>query len=424
MNSAHAPHGSSLHGMRVLVVDDAPVNRQLIEWGLQKEGAWITGVPDASQAISAVRSALDHISFDVILMDLQMPLMDGYTCATQLRLLPGFQTPIVALTALTSPDAIARCYKVGMVRHLAKPIQMKLLVQTLREVCDWLPNGSNTMQGSRPTARPSCCPAKDPSRPLQPLPLQVFVCHLAAPDSQCVFTDVDEHIAVSAWEGTPSVFDPSLRRETLGYPIGYAVLACDAPSSADRASVRRMPLTGNSEVVWILLSDAPLTLDLHACVRAGFHDVLPRTLSGAWLGEFIRPHLGADGRLRPAGQYHVAAIASEREMRTMEASEDFFAMLLQTFVGETSKRRNAFLADWESQPKRIALHSHSLKGVARTLGMDRLAEVCAEIEEQCDTGTEASLDIRQWHRLECELLSAHYQAIRWMELPPMNITPA
>jgi len=115
--------------IRVLVVEDNPVNRELIAALLSPFEIEIETAADGAEAVEAVGRA----SFDVILMDVQMPIMDGLTATRRIRAMPGrcARTPILAMTANVLPDQIARCREAGMDDHLGKPINPTRLLEAL-----------------------------------------------------------------------------------------------------------------------------------------------------------------------------------------------------------------------------------------------------------------------------------------------------
>lgn len=115
-----------LRGMRALVVDDSEDNRMLIGHFLNGYGAQ---VDFATNGLEGCRKALNG-SFDVVLMDIQMPEMDGYTATMKLRE-SGYNKPIVALTAHAMGEARQKCLHVGCSDHLTKPINVKELVATV-----------------------------------------------------------------------------------------------------------------------------------------------------------------------------------------------------------------------------------------------------------------------------------------------------
>ena len=114
------------HAERVLVVDDGDENRTLVKLVLEEAGLV---VDEAENGEVAVEKAVGN-SFDVILMDMQMPVMDGYTATGKLRA-QGFDMPIIALTAHAMKGFEAECLAAGCTDYLTKPIDIDQLLQTL-----------------------------------------------------------------------------------------------------------------------------------------------------------------------------------------------------------------------------------------------------------------------------------------------------
>lgn len=118
-------------GMRVLVVEDNPVNRRLACRYLERLGAQSVTAEDGAQALAA----LDSDRFDAILMDCQMPVLDGYGATRELRRREagtgGTRNVVVALTANGSADDRRACLDAGMDDHLVKPYTQQQLADIL-----------------------------------------------------------------------------------------------------------------------------------------------------------------------------------------------------------------------------------------------------------------------------------------------------
>ncbi|MFN8792213.1 MAG: response regulator [Bdellovibrionales bacterium] len=114
-------------GLRVLVVDDSMDNQLLLEKLLEKQG---NHVVRASNGVEALEK-YDQQSFDLILMDMQMPVMDGFT-AVRLLIARGCQAPIIALTAFAMKEDRENCLKAGCRDYLTKPLQKVELMNILR----------------------------------------------------------------------------------------------------------------------------------------------------------------------------------------------------------------------------------------------------------------------------------------------------
>ncbi|MGE3175132.1 MAG: ATP-binding protein [Planctomycetota bacterium] len=113
---------------RVLVVDDNPGNRMVVRKMLARLGCAAEEVQDGAAAIAAVGTT----SFDLVLMDCSMPVMDGYEATRAIRAMPQrSRVPVVALTAYAMPEDEARCRAAGMDDYLAKPLRMQQLTTVL-----------------------------------------------------------------------------------------------------------------------------------------------------------------------------------------------------------------------------------------------------------------------------------------------------
>jgi PAS domain S-box-containing protein len=118
----------ALQGVRVLLVDDAHDNRVLVSLFLKSAGA---EVEIAKNGIEAIEQASQN-DYDVVLMDIQMPLLDGYSATGTLRE-RGYNRPIIALTAHAMADEKERCLKCGFDDHLTKPVNRSLLIEEVSE---------------------------------------------------------------------------------------------------------------------------------------------------------------------------------------------------------------------------------------------------------------------------------------------------
>jgi CheY-like chemotaxis protein len=115
---------------RVLVVDDNSVAQTIASHALRRQSFEVRCAADGLEALDAASKS----HFDVILMDLQMPGMDGFETAGRIRELPGYrETPIIAVTANCSDENRARCADCGMQDFLAKPVRTRELVQTVEK---------------------------------------------------------------------------------------------------------------------------------------------------------------------------------------------------------------------------------------------------------------------------------------------------
>ncbi len=110
----------------VLVVEDGPDNQLLLQYLLKKLGAEVTVVGNGAEALGAVEDR----EFDLILMDMQMPVLDGYGAVKELRA-RGYEGKILALTANTAPEDQASCLQVGCNDYLGKPFERAAFIEKI-----------------------------------------------------------------------------------------------------------------------------------------------------------------------------------------------------------------------------------------------------------------------------------------------------
>jgi CheY-like chemotaxis protein len=119
--------------MRVLLVEDGPDNQLLISHIVRKAGAEVAIVSNGIEALEAVdRSLGESRPFDIILMDMQMPRMDGYTATARLRA-QGWSRPVIALTAHAMEGDRQKCLSAGCDEYLAKPVNRALLLRVIAD---------------------------------------------------------------------------------------------------------------------------------------------------------------------------------------------------------------------------------------------------------------------------------------------------
>lgn len=115
---------------KILIVEDDEVNLLIAEHVLGKAGYEVSSVNNGELAIEAI----GQTPFDLVLMDIEMPLMDGLEAAQHIRELPhGRRVPIIALTAHTLPEKLAQIEQAGMNGYLIKPFELNKFDAVLHE---------------------------------------------------------------------------------------------------------------------------------------------------------------------------------------------------------------------------------------------------------------------------------------------------
>ncbi|SDU30300.1 response regulator [Halopseudomonas salegens] len=124
-----------LAGLRLLLVDDNELNREVAREFLQEAGIKLDEVEDGQQAIDVLKQAPTG-TYDAVLMDMMMPGLDGLNATRMLRQETRFnKLPIIAMTANASKQDASQCRAAGMDAHIGKPIDQALLWQTLVQLC-------------------------------------------------------------------------------------------------------------------------------------------------------------------------------------------------------------------------------------------------------------------------------------------------
>jgi PAS domain S-box-containing protein len=129
------PQAKATRNLRILLVEDNEVNRNLVTRLLEKQGHNVVVARNGREAVAAVQHGPGGV-FDLILMDVQMPDMDGFETTAAIRareLLTGGRVPIIAVTAYAMKGDRERCLAAGMDGYLSKPIRVQELLDLLRE---------------------------------------------------------------------------------------------------------------------------------------------------------------------------------------------------------------------------------------------------------------------------------------------------
>jgi PAS domain S-box-containing protein len=126
--------GPVLGGVRILLVEDGEDNRRLLNLHLSRMGAKVEFAEDGAKALARLTSngvAVSPCPVDLVLMDMQMPDVDGYTATRELRR-AGFRTPIIALTAHAMEGDRQKCLDAGCDEYVTKPVDKQVLARTCR----------------------------------------------------------------------------------------------------------------------------------------------------------------------------------------------------------------------------------------------------------------------------------------------------
>ena len=126
----------SIKGLHILLAEDNELNMEIAEFVLQNEGADVTKAWDGQEAVELFRNS-EPGEFDVILMDIMMPVMNGYEATKMIRSLDredAKEIPIIAMTANAFTEDRIRAKEAGMDEHVAKPVDVELLIKVIHKL--------------------------------------------------------------------------------------------------------------------------------------------------------------------------------------------------------------------------------------------------------------------------------------------------
>ena len=125
---------ADITGLRILVAEDNELNMEIARFILEDCGALVEPVSNGLEAVHKFEASAEE-AFDVILMDIMMPVMDGLTAAKEIHAtnrVDAAEIPIFAMTANAFYDDVRQSREAGMVEHLSKPIQEQELLNAIR----------------------------------------------------------------------------------------------------------------------------------------------------------------------------------------------------------------------------------------------------------------------------------------------------
>jgi CheY-like chemotaxis protein/HPt (histidine-containing phosphotransfer) domain-containing protein len=195
---------AGLAGARVLLVEDHPLNQELACELLRRAGLDVTVANHGSEALQRLEA---DAGFDAVLMDCQMPVMDGYTATEMLRADPRWKDlPVIAMTASALAEDRERAFASGMNAHVSKPINVQMLLQTLGQ---WV---------KRPSPVAAAAAGEPPAPPTAPPPV-------SAPPQRLPTLNTADGLARCV--GNPALY----RRLLRGFRDAKGRFGADAPGA-------------------------------------------------------------------------------------------------------------------------------------------------------------------------------------------------
>lgn len=168
-----------------------------------------------------------------------------------------------------------------------------------------------------------------------------------------------------------------------------------------------------SSLALVVLADDATEASMCSCIRSGAIDMVPLSYARDYLSDIVNKHITSTGAFRIEPDNKVVAIDGHGAMARIASDHDFFGSLLRTFFDELPERLQRLRDDWSQNTTQIKHSSHSLKGLALTLGLGSLGKVAAQAETLASEPG-ATLDAALLLQLEGEIQSARLSILRWL----------
>ena len=355
---------------RVLVVDDGPENRELVK--LVLEGYGLT-VEEAENGQIALQMASAN-AYDIILMDVQMPVMDGFTAATAMRDL-GMQLPIMALTANAMKGFEKECLAAGYSDYFTKPIDIDSFVARLARILEAKPDEANPAPAV--AAKPATTPATPQATPLAPAQT-----HAPAAAFDSTLQDKDSHFAALA-QRFAARLGGQLEQMAAAWGRG------DYPTLAALAHW----LKGAGGTVGFDQFTAPAH-NLERAAKDQDDRAIDPAMQAIWAVAARIPGVDPlDPIPAPADKPPTTPIASLNEAASTApivsrlAGNPRMQRLIDRFLARLNDQVQAMQAAWQADDlQQLSACAHWLKGAGGTLGFDVFTEPASELEACAKNG--------------------------------------
>ena len=392
---AHQPGEEALRGIRVLIVDDNPTNRDILLYHANLWGMATDFAEDGHKAMIKLQLAVDRgLPFQLILLDMAMPELTGLEVARRIKNVAGMaQARIVILTSLTQSQAGREAIRIGVDRYLTKPIRQSQLYAALVGV----------MTPEQPVA------AEVPATPLLPDDLQLKV--LLVEDTranqelatamlrkigcQVVLAENGEE-ALDRW--SKDQFDVILMDCQMPVMDGYQATGIIRQREADAGEGKRVPV--------IALTAHAMKGDREKCLAAGMDDYLTKPFTRqaltAVLAEWVmRKKEGESGAASLNGKY----LSGEAKIEVddlavldrqlvddlyelqIPGEENIVRKLVNAYLVSTPLKIGELLRGYDSRDLTQVFESaHAIKSSSAQFGARRLSALAAELEAVAKAG--------------------------------------
>jgi len=375
----------SLHGKRVLVVDDNRTNRNILIGQLGQAKMDVEVASSGAEALDLLQNAVQTgRPFDLGVLDLHMPVMNGLMLTREIRSRPSLSgTPIVYLASYRDPDEATVARDLGVSRFLVKPLRKAALLQTISEVLsERKPAEQAATVASQRRLHGHVLVVED-----NPTNQTVIMMRLSR-----LGCDVD-----LAGDGEDAV------RLAAATAFDLILMDCQMPVMDGFQATRaiRQQQTGSSRVPIIALTANAMPGERERCLEAGMDDYLAKPVRPedliAKLELWLRAKPSVAVPLPPPDLCNDQFQAFIEELKDASFPQESIDSLLAAFLQSTEpivQRLAGSIERREQEPACIA--AHTLKGSCATIGLFDLARAVASTEEQCEA--------QQWREAEDKLV--------------------
>jgi len=398
----------NLSGLRVLIVDDNATNRKILEHYIKAWNMVGTSVPDGFAALKALRHSQDQgQSYDLALLDMQMPEMDGITLARTIREDSNLESvKLVMLTSLGRRGDAEIAKQVGIAAYLTKPIRQLVLFNSLM-----------MLFGSEPQSKKATLVTRHTVKEVQ----RRATCKVLLAEDNLV----NQKVAVRMLERLglrPDVVGNGKEAVVAWGQGGYDLILmdCQMPemdgfeaTGEIRNRESGMQANGNGKHIPIIAMTAnAMKGDRERCLEAGMDDYIAKPVKPDLLEEVLSRWLPASvDEVGDSASQSLAALPEKNILDTAveecldpqvledlqslggEEQPDFLTTVIQQFLDDQMQHRsNIESAIERGVPLELRKAAHSLKGSSCNVGAKSLAECAMELEKVGASGTLDGVD--------------------------------